>query len=458
MFFINNYNKVKKTILKNGITVITENNNSKLAGIVIGIRGGSIYEDAENYGYAHILEHLLFKGTKTRNADEISFKLSRGGYQNAETSYLNVLYYSQQMNEDLNETIKIYFDMLQNFYIKDEDFDKEIKVILEEYRRWENSHYSRFAQFANEALFNPESGFSHVPIGIEDVIKNATLEKLQNFMKQKYTGSNIVVSVSAGNIKHKDIVKLVEENSQNIDKGKINNTKEEPVFNYQKLPYAFKKDLKYNGIIIAICFNANNFSKELQNKKTKLYHVSSIFSNIVCQGGSRSIFFKKMREENGLIYGSYCDPTFYPNNLGFYCVNVNTSAESAEKVYKIMVDEFIDSINNIPQDLFNEHYNSAKPSYIIDAEKQNNYTTSMRKAFRNQEKTMHNIHYFTKKEDFAIFENISLDDVNEFSKQLINDDTRPIILVFSNSEININPDYLKEKIANKKNEIYGKAQ
>lgn len=82
----------------------------------------------------------------------------------------------------------------------------------------------------------------------------------------------------------------------------------------------------------------------------------------------------------------------------------------------------------------------------------------MRKAFRNQEKTMHNIHYFTKKEDFAIFENISLDDVNEFSKQLINDDTRPIILVFSNSEININPDYLKEKIANKKNEIYGKAQ
>ena len=120
--------------LSNGINVVTFNMpHVSSVSINIIVKVGSRYESRQESGISHFLEHMAFKGTKTRSAEEIAKEFDIiGGYFNAYTSREHTVYYSKVLNENFDQALEILADILQNSLFAKADIEKELSVIMQE--------------------------------------------------------------------------------------------------------------------------------------------------------------------------------------------------------------------------------------------------------------------------------------------------------------------------------------
>ena len=122
-------------ILHNGLKVISIKRNTQIASIHIGINVGSVIEKAGNRGVSHFIEHMLYKGTKNRNNEELNDALEkRGGEYNAYTDYTCTVYSITALSEELEPSLEILSDMVINSTFPEEEIEKERGVILAEIR------------------------------------------------------------------------------------------------------------------------------------------------------------------------------------------------------------------------------------------------------------------------------------------------------------------------------------
>ena len=124
----------QKTVLENGLRVVTESNDYvRSAAIGIFIKSGARNETLKNHGAAHFLEHMVFKGTETRDSFEIADSLeSIGGMLNAATSEEYTVFYSRILDEHMEKAIDVLSDLVQNAVINGDVTDVEKGVIIEE--------------------------------------------------------------------------------------------------------------------------------------------------------------------------------------------------------------------------------------------------------------------------------------------------------------------------------------
>ena len=198
--------------LENGlqVVVIPMQNGSNVITTDIFYKVGSGDEIMGKSGIAHMLEHLNFKSTKNLKAGEFDTIVKGfGGVNNASTGFDYTQYYIKSSSDNLSKSLQLFAELMQNLNLKDEEFQPERDVVLEE-RRWRTDNnptgYLYFRLFNNTYLYH---SYHWTPIGFANDIKNWTIEDIKEFHRAYYQPQNAIIIV-AGDIKPETVFESAE--------------------------------------------------------------------------------------------------------------------------------------------------------------------------------------------------------------------------------------------------------
>jgi predicted Zn-dependent peptidase len=285
-------NPIKKTILPNGIKILTETlADSKSFSLGFWFEVGSRDEDLKNNGITHFIEHMFFKGTKKRSAKKIVTEIeSCGGYLNAFTSKEHTCYYGRGLVDHFDTTFEVISDMIQNSVFRQSEIKKEAGVIVDELRDVEDNPEELIFDKFEEILFSGNS-LSYPIIGTEKNIRKFIHNDFVNYINQKYAHDRMLIA-SSGGIEHDTVVKLAEKYfSSELKKSRID-TK---FFTVRKaMPITSNIDKEIQQVHAIIGTSTYGY----QSKKR--VHVS-LLSQLLGEGGS-SRLFQTLRERNGIAY------------------------------------------------------------------------------------------------------------------------------------------------------------
>ncbi|MFH1335901.1 MAG: pitrilysin family protein, partial [Candidatus Zixiibacteriota bacterium] len=317
----------KKTVLDNGIRVVTEELNSvRSISIGVWIDVGSRDEDRDERGVSHFIEHMLFKGTKNRTAKEIAVSLeSVGGGLNAFTAREQTCYYARVLDEHFDIAIDVLSDILKNPLLNPSHFEKERKVIASEIKELEDSPADLIHDLLMRAMWKDDP-LGRPIIGSMESVTQMPRGKLISFMKKNYTYSRVVIAAS-GNLKHRDLVKKV------------------------KHKFEFNSDSQ--GIKSGFQLRPMEAAKMVEQRKTAQTHISLgiplfpyrdqrrysslVLSNIL-GGGMSSHLFQTVREKLGLAYSIYSFIDFF-EDTGVFGIYLGTYKKNAVRVIELVLRE-----------------------------------------------------------------------------------------------------------------------
>lgn len=178
--------------LKNGLNIyiVPKEDSNGNSAVFLWVKSGASDETPEFFGGAHILEHIVFKGSPERGISEVSDAIERlGGYINAWTSYDNTVYWSLIPSEHILVPLEVIRDIVWNPAFSDEEFEREKEVVLEEWRRGQDiPSYRLYHKFFEEMY--KEHPYGHPVIGYEKSIKNITREMVMKFHSSFYSPEN----------------------------------------------------------------------------------------------------------------------------------------------------------------------------------------------------------------------------------------------------------------------------
>ena len=208
--------------LSNGLKIIVrEDHRSPVVVSQVWYRAGSLDEVNGKTGVAHVLEHMMFKGTKKIKAGEFSRLIAKaGGKENAFTGTDYTCYFQQLEKSNLELSFKLEADRMQNLNLSKDEFDKEIKVVMEE-RRWrtEDKPTSQVKEQFESTVFKSHP-YSRPVVGWMNDLENMTVEDAREWYKNWYTPNNATLVV-VGDIYAKDVLNLAKKYFEKIPARKI---------------------------------------------------------------------------------------------------------------------------------------------------------------------------------------------------------------------------------------------
>ena len=360
----------KKTVLDNGIRVVTEQLDSvRSISIGVWIDVGSRDEEKDEMGVSHFIEHMLFKGTKKRTAKEIAVSLeSVGGGLNAFTGREQTCYYARVLDEHLDIAIDVLSDILKNPLLNPHHFEKEKKVIASEIKELEDSPSDWIHDLLMSAMWKDASLGRPILGSMESVIQMHR-GKLITFMRKNYTCSRVVIAAS-GNLRHLDLVKKV------------------------KRKFEFNPDLKTNTP--AVKLPLADPIRRVEQRKTAQTHVilgiplfpykdqrrytALVLSNIL-GGGMSSRLFQTVREQLGLAYSIYSFIDFFVDT-GVFGIYLGTYKKNAVRAIELALKEIRKLKKNslTPRELTNAKY-QLKGNLILGME---STSSRMNRLARNE--------------------------------------------------------------------------
>jgi predicted Zn-dependent peptidase len=317
----------KKTVLKNGIRILTESHKSTRC-VVVGfwLDRGTRDESAEYVGVSHLIEHLVFKGTKKFSALQIAQKIEAvGGEINAFTAKEHTCFHATTLKEDLELSIQILSQLFNEAVFDATDFEKEKNVVLQElYMSRDDIEDSVFDEYFAKAFPNDSIGW---PIlGTEESLKNITVQDVLSWYKKNYLAGNLIVSV-AGHVSHDKVVQLVEKYL-----GKMPATKKEFVRSskgLQSLGDAKKRESEQVHIVLG--------TPSLPYGSTRRFEAYMV--NACLGGGMTSRLYQKIREDKGWAYSIFSMLNTY-TDFGLQIFYAATD----KKLYQKLVEELLKEI------------------------------------------------------------------------------------------------------------------
>ncbi len=298
----------RRSVLKNGIRIVTERiPHIRSVSIGVWIKAGSRNETVLNNGISHFIEHMLFKGTKNRNAFDIAESLeSVGGHLNAFTGKELTCYYAHILDEHLPIAVDVISDILKNSLFDKIEIEKEKQVVLEELSALEETPDDLIHElFASDLFPNHPLGLS--TIGKRQTIQNFSRPQLLDFIKHNYATSEMVVA-AAGNLQHENLVEMIEETFAAFNHA-VN------IVHFPTTAPRYGKNVVENGAIQAhICLGTLAYSYASEKK------FALLVLNTLLGSGMSSRLFQNIREKYGLAYSvySFIDFMFDTGMFGVY--------------------------------------------------------------------------------------------------------------------------------------------
>lgn len=319
---------IQREILPNGLTVITEQmQHIRSVSIGIWVRTGSRDEDPQWNGISHFVEHMVFKGTQHRSAEDIARQVdSIGGNMDAFTAKECICFNVKVLDEHLPIAMDVLSDLVLNPVFAAQDISRERGVILEEIKMDEDS-----PDYLVHEIFTQNFWKDHPlgkPIlGTKDTVKKFERDAVLGFYGQRFGPGNLIIS-AAGNLNHGEFVALVNKHFQHMKPVKNGFHSSQPTI-VPRIIMRNKKALEQVQICVGVP------SHPIAHERR---HASYIL-NTLLGGGMSSRLFQNIRERQGLAYAIYSDLNPY-RDTGCLSVYAGTSRESAGKVVQCIVSEF----------------------------------------------------------------------------------------------------------------------
>lgn len=191
----------KQHTLSNGLTVLAEvNDDAHTAAVGFFVKTGARDEAPELMGVSHFLEHMMFKGTERRTAEDVNREFDEiGANYNAYTSHEQTVYYAHVLPEVLPHAVDLFTDMLRPA-LRNDDFDTEKQVILEEIGMYDDRPEWRLQDCLLEEHYGLDSGGTHGlgyrVLGTADTVTALTADQMRSYFDQRYSPDNLVVSAA----------------------------------------------------------------------------------------------------------------------------------------------------------------------------------------------------------------------------------------------------------------------
>jgi predicted Zn-dependent peptidase len=283
---------IKKYTCQNGVRVILENIPTvRSVAIGIWIGTGSRNETLSNNGISHFLEHMFFKGTKTRSALDIAEAFdSIGGQVNAFTSKEYTCYYAKVLDNHAPFALDVLADMFFNSTFEEEELVKEKNVVYEEIKMYEDTPDDIVHDLLSKAIYENHS-LGYPILGTEEILATFTGNTLKEYVHNMYTPDRVVISI-AGNI-DETFIKEVEKIFGSYEGGQRKTDEEKPTFHMNQI--ARKKDTEQAHLCLGY--------EGLQVGHEDIYDL--IILNNILGGSMSSRLFQEVREKRGLSYSVF---------------------------------------------------------------------------------------------------------------------------------------------------------
>jgi len=319
---------IRREVMPNGLTLITEEmKHIRSISIGIWIKTGSRDEDLPWNGISHFDEHMVYKGTQHRSAEEIARQVdSIGGNIDAFTAKECVSFSMKVLDEHLPIALDVLSDLVLNPVFDDQDITRERGVILEEIKMDEdNPDYLVHEIFTQN--FWKDHPLGRPILGTRDTVKRFERAPVFDFYSQRFAPGNVIVT-AAGNLNHERFVELVTRHFAKM-KPASNGFHSAPPKIVPKIILRNKKSLEQ----VQICVGVPSYPITHEKRH------SSYILNTLLGGGMSSRLFQNIRERQGLAYAIYSDLNPY-RDTGCLSIYAGTSRESAVKVVESVVSEF----------------------------------------------------------------------------------------------------------------------
>ena len=316
-----------------GIPVITDSvPGSQSSGFMVAVNTGSRDEYPEIFGLSHLLEHVVFRATPTRNSFQMSKEIEgAGGMLNAFTAKEMTAFHATTIKETADVAKDIVADIVSRPLIAKEDTELEKKIVLQEISMIENEPESYIHDLFDETIWKGHE-LSQGEAGLKEIVKGLTNEDLRKYYDERYRIPNITV-FGVGAVDQDDVRRWAEENFDGMGKGKATSRTVPKVSGSSYRHYKRKDDHCYVGMGFRGCGPRDD-------DRNALKLLSAILGS-----GSSSRLFQSVREEKALVYSVYnhvaqfCDASTMGTFMSATKENVLEAIETTAATYRRLKEE-----------------------------------------------------------------------------------------------------------------------
>ncbi|MEQ9455195.1 MAG: pitrilysin family protein [Phycisphaeraceae bacterium] len=348
--------RFEQTRLDNGLEIVTESwPSAYTSAIGFFVRAGARDETPKQMGVSHFLEHMMFKGTASRSAEEVNRAFDEAGANyNAYTSHEQTVYYAHVLPERLDEVTDLFADMLRPA-LREEDFDMEKNVILEEIGMYDDRPDWRLQ---HELL---ERYFGHHPLGFRvlgthDTVSKLTAEGMRKYFDHRYASNQIVVA-AAGHVDHAHLVKRVGALTDHWEASDLNGR-------HPAEPAAAAGPVTVQDDKAARHYSA--FVCPAPGMQDERRYVAKIFADLVGDGEGSRLFWALidpgLADEADLSYDPHTDG-------GVYMAYVACPPGDAERVETILMETLKSVATDLDEDELTRAKNKLATSATLQGER-----------------------------------------------------------------------------------------
>jgi predicted Zn-dependent peptidase len=318
---------IRRAVLANGVRLATERMpHVRSVAIGIWLTRGSRHEPTENTGIAHFVEHMLFKGTPTRTAEEIAQQVdSIGGQLDAFTSKEYAGYYIKVLDEHLPLAVEILSDLISNPLFAAEDIEREKKVILEEIKMVEDTPDDLVHEIFAEGFWGGHA-LGRPILGTPATVAHLDRATLSRYFSDTYVASNFVV-VAVGNLEHDRVQGLLERALEHSPRmGADGAEQAAPVVS--SVVQVRQKDLEQSHV----CFGTAALPQHHPDR------YAGYVLNTTLGGSMSSRLFQNVREKRGLAYSVFSGLSAY-QDAGALSIYAGCANDAVAELIDVVVAE-----------------------------------------------------------------------------------------------------------------------
>ena len=325
---------VQQHTLSNGLRIIHQPIQSKVAYCGYAIDAGTRDEAEHQQGMAHFVEHMLFKGTQKRRAWHILNRMENvGGDLNAYTNKEETVVYTAFLAEHFSRAFELLTDIVFHSTFPQHEIDKEVEVIIDEIQSYEDTPSELiFDDFEN--LIFPNHPLGRNILGKPEMLKGFTTDDALAWTNNYYTPSNIVFFV-LGDLNFKQIVRMAERLTAHLPLKEANHSRTLPAAYEPRLSKLNRETHQAHVMIGGRGYDAHN------EKRTALY----LLNNLLGGPGMNSRLNLSLRERRGLVYQVESNLTSY-TDTGTFCIYFGCDQQDTERCIKLVHKELKNLCDN----------------------------------------------------------------------------------------------------------------
>ncbi len=322
---------IRRTELPNGLVILTERmEHVRSVSMGVWVKTGSRDEQPEINGVSHFVEHMVFKGTKSRSAKSIAREVDAiGGNLDAFTSKETICFNVKVLDEHVPKALDVLADLVMHPVFAPEDIDRECKVVLEEIKMDEDNPDMLVHEIFTQSFWK-DHPLGKPILGTKETVRRLDQGTLFDFYGGRFQGGNMIFS-AAGNLDHDAFVAMVTDKLAHLPAtGDI--LPGVPVNRprvHARIVSRQKKSLEQ----LQLCLGVPAPAVDDEQRYT------AALLNAILGGGMSSRLFQNVREDRGLAYSIFSELSSF-RDTGSLCVYAGTSAQNAEQVIRLTVEEF----------------------------------------------------------------------------------------------------------------------